>query len=115
MRVAARGPNALYDISNVSMLPPTADAKMQAFLDGTPPDGAKKIQTSANDVDAWAFGDQLYVRTSYAVLSPAYLAKSTKVSGVSVSVMQGSPVLIVSDHGQMRSGHVLNHSPRLPR
>ena len=113
MRVAARGPNALYDTSNVNMLPPTADAKMQAFLDGTPPDGAKKLQTSAGGVDAWAFGDQIYVRTSYAVLSPAYTAKSSNVSGVSVYVMQDAPVLIVSDNGQMRSVSVLNDAPQM--
>lgn len=113
MRVAARGPNALYDVSNLNMLPPTADAKMQAFLDGTPPDGAKKLQTSAGGVDAWSFGEQIYVRTNYAVLSPAYTAKSSNVSGVSVYVMQDAPVLIVSDNGQMRSVSILNDAPQM--
>lgn len=103
MRVAARGPNALYDLSSVGMLPSTKDAKLLAFLDGTPPETAKPLETTSADVEAWAYDGDVYVRSSYTLLSPAYTAKSSNVSGVNVYSLQDSPVLIISDNGQMRS------------
>ncbi len=108
MRVAARGPKALYDVSSVGMLPATKDAKLLSFLDGTPPDGAKSLKTSSGAVEAWSYDGNVYVRTDYTLLSPAYTAKSSNVSGVNVYAMQDAPVLILSDNGQMKSVSVLS-------
>lgn len=102
IRVGKRGPNAVYDIINSQSLPPTGDETMLAFLDGTPPDSAAAVQTSDHEVESWRYKNQLYVRTRYPILSPAYISKSTNVSGITVYAMKEYPALLLS-----RDGHVI--------
>lgn len=97
----ARGPNAAYDIVSRNSLPPTGDSVMLAFLDGVPPQGAKKLTTGSSEVQAWSYQDQYYVRTTKSLLSPAYVSKQSNVSGVNVYVLSEAPVLLVSDGGRM--------------
>jgi Protein of unknown function (DUF3625). len=100
-QIDARGPNATFDVISGSALAPTGDSVMLAFLDGVPPDGAKRMKTGSPDVQAWSYQDQLYVRTTRSLLSPAYVAKQSNVSGVNVYVLGEAPVLLVSDGGRM--------------
>lgn len=100
-QIDARGPNAAYDVVSGSSLPPTGDSVMLAFLDGVPPNGARKMSTGSPEVQAWQYQDMLYVRTSKSLLSPAYVAKQSNVSGVNVYVLGEAPVLLVSDGGRM--------------
>jgi len=100
-QIDARGPNAAYDVVSGNSLPPTGDSVMLAFLDGVPPDGARKMTTASPEVQAWAYRDMLYVRTAKSLLSPAYVAKQSNVSGVNVYVLGEAPVLLVSDGGRM--------------
>ena len=102
VKIQKRGPNASYATMS-SSLPPTDDRMMIAFLDGVPPEDAKKEQTSSRDVEAWKYKDRLYVRTPYQLYSPAQLAQSTNVSGTNVYVLPEAPVLIVGHNGQMQS------------
>lgn len=95
-----RGPNAAYDTVGGSSLAPTNDSVMLGFLDGVPPEGARKLKTSDRDVQAWRFDDMLYVRTSKPILSPAFVAKQQNASGTHVFVLKEAPVLIVSDAGR---------------
>lgn len=101
MRINQRGPNASYDIVNAQSLPPTGDSVMLAFLDGVPPEGARRRETSRHDVEAWLYDDMLYVRTELDLLSPAYLAKSSNVSDLNVYTLMDAPVLILSKDGRM--------------
>lgn len=101
LRVEARGPNASYDTVDAQSLPPTGDSTMLAFLDGVPPDEARRLKTSNRDVEAFAYDDMLYVRTRLDLLSPAYLAKSSNVSDLNVYALMSAPVLIVSKEGRM--------------
>ncbi|WP_315923057.1 DotH/IcmK family type IV secretion protein [Mesorhizobium sp. SP-1A] len=95
-----RGPNAAYDTVGGSSLAPTNDSVMLGFLDGVPPEGARKLKTTDRDVQAWRYDDMLYVRTSKPILSPAFVAKQQNASGVHVFVLKEAPVLIVSDAGR---------------
>lgn len=100
-RVDQRGPNAIYDsVSGVS-LAPTNDSTMLQFLDGVAPSGARELKSSnARDLQAWMYGDLMYVRTAMDLLSPAYTAKHSNASGVKVFVLNEVPVLLVSDGGR---------------
>lgn len=101
LRLSERGPNASYDIVNAQSLPPTGDSVMLAFLDGVPPEGAKKLQSSRSNVEVYQYDDMYYVRTEMDLLSPAYLAKSSNVSSLNVYTLMDTPVLILSDDGSM--------------
>lgn len=102
-QVDQRGPNASYDVISSVSLPATGDSVMLSFLDGVPPDAARKLQTSARDVEAWRFDGMLYVRTVRSLLSPAFVAKQSNVSGVNVYVLKEAPILIVSDEGRLEN------------
>lgn len=103
VQVSARGPNAQMDMVGAASLAPTNDSNMLAFLDGVPPSSARRLQTSSGDVEAWAYGDMVYVRTAGDVLSPAYISRAANVSGVNVFVLNEAPVVIVTRNGQMAS------------
>lgn len=105
-QIDARGPNASFDVISGSSLPPTNDKIMLAFLDGVPPDGAKRLETGGSEVQAWKFQDSLYVRTTKSLLSPAYISKQSNVSGVNVYVLSEAPVLLVSDGGRIGTVHI---------
>jgi intracellular multiplication protein IcmK len=108
VRLESRGPNASFDIVNQSALPPTNDSRMQDFLDGVPPQGAKSIPTSSREVEAWRLEDMVYIRTKMDVLSPAYIGKSSNISGFNVFSMAESPVIIVSKDGRMTAVSLQN-------
>jgi intracellular multiplication protein IcmK len=103
IQVDQRGPKAAYDMMSGSGLAPTNDSTMLAFLDGVAPDGAKKLQVADREVQAWRYDDQLYIRTSRTMLSPAYISKQSNVSGTNVYVLNEAPVLLFSDNGRMFS------------
>lgn len=104
LRVDAKGPNAAQDIVGVSSLAPTSDSVMTKFLDGTPPPGSRRLQTSAPDmVEAWRFEDLIYIRTRGELLSPVYMGRSNNVAGVNIFQMADSPILLVSEGGRMSS------------
>lgn len=102
-QVSERGPNSKYDTTVIDNLPPTSDSTMLAFLDGVAPDGAKRLKVADREVQAWRYNDLLYIRTSRTMLSPAYTAKQSNVSGVNVYVLNEVPVLLLSDAGRMFS------------
>jgi intracellular multiplication protein IcmK len=105
-QVDGRGPNATFDMGTGQGLAPTNDSAMLAFLDGVPPDGAKKLRVGDSEVQAWKFNDMLYIRTSRTMLSPAYVSKQSNVSGTNVYVLNEAPVLLLSDSGRMFSVQV---------
>lgn len=108
IKLDARGPNAAYDLVGGNNLPPTNDDLMMKFLDGTPPDSAKKIKTDSFDVETWIYNDMLYVRTMRTLLSPAYIGKQSNASGTNMYVLEkSSPVLLLSLNGQMSYVQVL--------
>lgn len=102
-----RGPNASYDVIARDSLPATGDSLMLSFLDGVPPESAKKVKTTHRDVQAWRHDDMLYVRTTRYLLSPAYVGKQSNASGVNVYVLKEAPVLIVSDGGRLENVQVM--------
>lgn len=106
-QIDQRGPNAAYDVVASDGLPMTGDSTMLSFLDGVPPENARKIKTGSREVQAWRFEDMLYVRTSKSLLSPAYVSKQSNASGVNVYVLKEAPVLLVSDGGRLENVQIM--------
>ena len=103
VRIGETGPNTDMRIVENFSLPPTGDSTMISFLDGVPPMGAEKMRSSHKGVEVWTYNDNMYVRTKTSMMSPAYFGKTSNVSGVNVFVLQESPVLLVSDNGNLVS------------
>lgn len=103
--VGRRGPNAAPEVLAVGGLAPTDDTAMRAFGDGTPPRGARKLETSLRDVEAWRFNSMLYIRTPHQLLSPAWVGHAASPSGFRVFSIPDAgqnalPVLYVSHEGR---------------
>jgi intracellular multiplication protein IcmK len=99
--ITSRGPNAQYDIAQGSDLEPTNDPTMQSFVDGLPPKGSVKIDTTNPDVEAWRLGDMDYIRTPLELLSPAFIGRQMHPSGIKVYSITDTPVLMFSQDGRM--------------
>lgn len=64
LRIPRRGPAAVADAPAASRIG-LHDDVLQAFLDGVPPSGAKRLKTSGSvpDTAVWQQGDDLYIRS----------------------------------------------------
>lgn len=64
LRVPRRGPGASPDAPSPSRIG-LHDDVLQAYLDGVPPPGAKRLKTTGSvpDTTAWLQGDDLYIRS----------------------------------------------------
>ena len=104
IRVDQLGPNASPEEIIGSGLPPTNDQTMLAFLDVVVPPTATALEVLSHiNMKAWNYEDLMYIRTNVALISPAYSAKLSNSSGVNVYALQPTPILLVSDHGQILS------------
>jgi intracellular multiplication protein IcmK len=103
LKIASRGPNAAYDVTGISTLPPVGDTTLMAFLDGTPPPSARRLRSNSREVEAWLLDDVMYVRTPFELLSPAYVSRAANVSGVKVYTLNEAPILLLGSSGNMVS------------
>lgn len=77
--IAKRGPNAKVGYSELGITP-DHDNFLQPFVDGVPPQGARKLPTSNDAVEAWMFARKMVIRTPYPLQS-GFLARSDQVGG----------------------------------
>lgn len=102
IRVSKRGPKARQPIiENVSS--DLSDPTLQLFLDGVPPADATQVLTSMREVQAWRVDKSMYVRTKFALLSPASLRFGASPDGMRAYRIPDVPVAIVSVDGRMVS------------
>ncbi|WP_081064208.1 DotH/IcmK family type IV secretion protein [Burkholderia vietnamiensis] len=80
--------------SSASYLPAGADPVLMSYLNGIAPDGAQSLKSSNGDVQAWQHGGRFYVRTSYTLISPAYLSMQKSGDGTSIYEIPPTPVVI---------------------
>lgn len=98
-RVQGRGPGA-HSMFASDRLPGQASNVLMNLLEGVPPKGARRVNTSGHDVEAWIQGGQLYVRTQLALLSPSWHATLSSADGMHVYELTATPLLLVSRDGQ---------------
>ena len=82
-KVPGHNPDAGTTVSVTSM--PTIDGDLTYFMDGTPPEEAKRLRVRGLEgTTAWVYRNNLYVRTHATAQYPAYRTAARSTSGVSV-------------------------------
>lgn len=81
---------------------PSIDNSLAYFLDGVPPKDAVRLRvTGMNNIDAWLFQNELYVRTRSDVLYPAFMSSAKSTTGLSIyKFSQLFPAVTLSSGGQ---------------
>ena len=96
-RIEARGPNARTPVFQEPK--PVVSARVLAFLDGIAPPEAREMHvTGTKDMEAWLFGDRLFVRTHMDVLAPAWIETVSGPNGMKLYVF--SPVSVITAAGE---------------
>lgn len=72
----------------------------ERFIAGIPPKGAVKVGSSRNGVSVWLYNGEYYVRTLYALASPAYVSLTKGDGGINIYKLVPTPVLILSINGK---------------
>jgi intracellular multiplication protein IcmK len=82
-KIPGRNPDAGGTVSVTSL--PQINTDLPYFLDGTPPEQAKRLKVRGLDgTTAWAYRNNLYLRTNGTAQYPAYLDAARSTSGLSV-------------------------------
>lgn len=82
-KVPGRNPDAIDSVSFTSM--PKIDVLLTAFLDGVPPQEARRLKVSGlSNTEAWVYQESLYLRTDADAQYPAYMAAARSTSGKAV-------------------------------
>lgn len=109
VQVAGRGPQAHEDIITRPDTPETGAPYLTAMLDGVPPASATPLSVegvSPDAVRAWQMGDKDYVRTSYTLLSPEWVASEDGSDGTTIYAIPQTPVILLSANGQTVAAHL---------
>ncbi|HEY8964360.1 MAG TPA: DotH/IcmK family type IV secretion protein [Alphaproteobacteria bacterium] len=79
------------------------DKVIGQVLDGVPPAGTEKLAVSGVDARTAVYraGGSMYLRTPLTLLSPGWSASVKSADGMTVYVVNNSPVFLLSDRGKM--------------
>lgn len=91
IRVQAKGPNTQLLAAG---LPESVDTNLLSVLQGVAPSHTKELRTSSPAVQAWLTGSgDMYVRTRYRVMSPAFTQVTSSPDGTFAYKMVAVPVV----------------------
>lgn len=100
VRVEGRNPGARPQVINFDRLP-EHDSNIAYFLDGVPPEGAKRVKVSGGQAEGWLLNNSLYIRTRLNILSPAFINHVGSADGMRVyKFFSPHPNLLASKDGQ---------------
>ncbi len=101
LRVPGQGPDAAIAIGDD--LPASADNQLLNVLNGMAPLNGKRLTTENDFAQVWLVGDKLYLRSVYAMLSPAWQAKMSSADGMNAYKLSQTPLVLLLRHGQIVS------------
>ena len=101
MRVPGQGPQATVAIGDD--LPAPADNQLLNVLNGIAPMNGRRLKTENDFAQVWMVGNELYLRSDYVLLSPAWVAKMSSADGMNAYKLQPSPLVLLMRHGQIVS------------
>ncbi|MBX2833735.1 MAG: DotH/IcmK family type IV secretion protein [Micavibrio sp.] len=83
---------------------------LSSALEGIVPTGAQKLAVSGVDgrTSAFSYNGMTYVRTPLTLLSPGWSGSVSSLDGMKVYEISGSPVLLLSDRGQVVRARLSN-------
>lgn len=107
-RITQTGPDAKQPLIDKGFTGQAGDPTLMTVLSGIAPKDAKKLGVSGADgrTRAWKINDLIYLRTPLTLLSPGWDASVRSADGTNVYVLQETPVLMLSDNGQMVRGRL---------
>lgn len=89
-KVPGHNPDAYAAVSYISS--PQRDANIGYFLDGVPPEGAKRLKvTGGMGAEAWSYQNHTYLKTAADVQFPAFLHAAKSTTGVNVFRFPNKP------------------------
>jgi len=102
-RIPQSGPAAKQSLIDHGYAGEAGNATLLAVLDGMPPKDSKKMIISGADgrTRGYKLNDQVYLRTPLTLLSPGWDASVRSADGTNVYMLSDTPVLMLSDNGQM--------------
>jgi intracellular multiplication protein IcmK len=99
MRVPGYGPNAAPFTQNT--IPAGTNPDLLNILDGVPPPNSTTLKIDGGNCQGWLSGQKMYVRTRLSILSPGWTATLSSADGMHAYQMQPTPMLLVSQNGQV--------------
>jgi intracellular multiplication protein IcmK len=99
IHVSGIGPNA-KDIPIDNGLPNNPNQLLLSILDGIAPPGGKVLSVKGGECQAWLMGDKMFLRTRFAVLSPAWVGKMTSPDGMYAFEVPRSSSVLISQYGE---------------
>ena len=105
LQVDRDGPNARPVVGGLASVPSLPnDDLMKRIVIGVPPEGAQALLSSDPAVEAWRIGDELYLRTQYAPVSPLARAYHHGPGGYAAYRMAPVPIVVMAadDGGERR-------------
>jgi intracellular multiplication protein IcmK len=101
-RIPRMGPNAKLSLIQKNKIV-AGDDTIMAVLDNAIPAGTKKLKVTGTDkrTAAYMIGERVFVRTPLTLLSPSWDASVSSADGTTVYEVGETPVLLLSDQGQM--------------
>jgi intracellular multiplication protein IcmK len=101
MRVPGQGPQAVAAIGDE--LPASADNQLLNVLNGIAPLNGQRLKTENDFAQVWSVGGVFYLRSSYALLSPAWVAKMSSADGMNAYKLSPAPLVLLMRQGQIVS------------
>ncbi len=101
VRVSDRGPNARLDIDTRPGAPMTGEPYMNGMLSGVAPSAAVPLVVEGNgvspdEVRAWRLGKEVFLRTRYTLMSPAWDGSESGEGGMTIYALPNTPVVLLS-------------------
>jgi intracellular multiplication protein IcmK len=108
VHLADRGPHARVEIMTRPDIPDTGAPYLTGMLEGVPPADAVPLSVlgvSPEGLRAWRLGRNVYLRTSYTLLSPEWTA-SEEEAGLTVYAVPATPWVLLSVNGRTVSAEL---------
>ena len=102
VHVADRGPHARVEVMTQPNAPDTGAPFLTGMLQGVPPADATPLNVegvSPDGLRAWRLGRNVYLRTSYTLLSPEWTASESEAN-TTVYAVPATPVILLSVNGR---------------
>lgn len=99
IHVSGIGPNT-KELPIGTSLPNNANQLLLSVLDGIPPPGARGLNVTGADAQAWLLGEKLFLRTRFTVLSPGWVGTMVSPDGMHAYELPKTSSVLISRYGE---------------
>lgn len=104
IQIADLGPNtdpSITDIPEVQSSAAGTQVLLSALTNADLPSGARRLAIDGVDADAWRIGDDIYLRSKHALISPSWMESMAGPDGVRVYRIPSGSSLLFSVNGRI--------------